>query len=267
MNRAKRHIYKNEIYQYLLVEILFLVAFALVIWVNVPSFHISCNYSIDVCNVINNVTTSLSLSYIAGFIFFFLSQFIPTAKRKYEEESLLVYCLNNLTKDYYELFNFGGETDNYQRLPFAEISKSLFQEDVSQYCNSVILSEENGECDKDVHFKPEALFNMELRTHRLKEDLTVIQTLSHIQPYPVVNIIGLIKSSYLLSEIEMRRCFRANFTPDDMRIRLALYKQIMKNYYELEAVLMDLTNMYNKYYPNYKIWNTSQDLNPKLCFD
>ena len=255
MNKAKRHIYRNGCIRYILVGILFLVSFAIVIWLNVPSLYIPCSYSIDVCNAINKVVWSLALSYIAGFIFFFLSQFIPTTKRKYEEESLLVHCLNNLTKDYYELFNFNGETDNYKRLPFAELSQSLFQEDVSKYCNSLELSEENGECDKDVHFKPLALLSLELRAHRIREDLSVIQMLSHIQPYSVVNIIGLIKSSRLLSEIELRRGFRANFNPEDMKIRFALYKQMMKDYYELEAKLMEITNGYNKRYSNYKIWS------------
>ena len=63
----------------------------------------------------------------------------------------ITYYLNNLIKDYYGLMNFTDDADNYQRMPFAELSQSLFQEDVSQYCDNINLSIDNGEGDIDVH--------------------------------------------------------------------------------------------------------------------
>ena len=265
--KATLIIYAKEFKRYICVWLLFPVAIFVVFWIYTPGIHIQCNFSEDVCHTINTIGLSLSLSYIAGFIFFFLSEFIPTAKKKYEDECRVVACLNHLTQEFNGLFNFSSNKDNYQRLPFVELSQSLFQEDVSKYCKSLLLTDENGECDIDVHFKPEVLFYLELNVQSIREDLNIIQMLSHNLPFPVVYNVGFIKNSRILSYIESRRGYKATFSPEDLSIRFALYKHMMNNYYNDEKELMKITNEYNKIYTCYKIWRSPQDLEPETCFD
>lgn len=254
MDKAKCEIYKKEIIRYMCVWVLFFIAIAFALWVSIPAIHIPCNFSEAGCKAINSVILTLSLSYIAGFIFFFLSEFIPTAKRKYEEEHRVVAVLNHLTKEFNGLFNFSSDKDNYQRMPFAELSQSLFQEDVSKYSQSIDLTDKDGECDVDVHFKPQVLLCLELNANRIREDLNVLQLLSHCLSFPVICTIGSIKSSRILSVIDSKSAYRASFDKNDIRIRLALYKDMMKDYYELEDMLMKVTNDYNKRYPEFQMW-------------
>lgn len=258
MTIAKFEIYKGELCKYKCVWILFIAAIVVALGVCFPIFHIPSNLSTTECDVINSLVLTLSLSYIAGFIFFFLSEFVPTAKRKIEDEKRVVAVLNHLTKEFNELFNFNSNNDDYHRMSFAELSQSIFREDVSMYCQSVSLSDKDGECDIDVHFKPLVLLNLELNANRIREDLNVMQLLSHSLSFPVICTIGSIKSSRILSVIDSKSAYRASFDEGDMKIRLALYKKMMKDYYELEEMLMTVTNEYNKRYPKYKIWQVPQ---------
>ena len=254
MDKAKCEIYKRELIRYVCVVVLFFIAIAFAFWVSFPALYIPCNLSETGCKSINSVVLTLSLSYIAGFIFFILSEFIPTAKRKHDEEHRIVVILNHLTQEINGLFNFISYKDNYQRMPFAELSQSLFQEDVSKYCQSIVLTDKDDECDFDVHFKPEVLFGLELNANRIREDLNVLQLLSHSLSFPVICTIGAIKNSRIISVIDSKSAYRASFDKDDMRIRFALYKDMMRDYYELEEMLMKVTNDYNKRYPEFQMW-------------
>lgn len=254
MNRSQITICAKELIRYICVWILFVITIFLAFWVNNPTYYIKCDYTSEVCNAINNITLSLSLSYIAGFIFFFLSEFVPTIKKKCEDESRIAFYLNNLTRDYYGFFNFSADTDNYKRGSFEEVSQSLFQEDVSKYCKTLKLSLEDGECDIDVHFKAEVLLNLEFNANIIRETLIIFQMLSYKLPFPVIDILGRIKSSRILLEIGERRGFRDSFAEEELKIRLALYKEMMIEYNDLVNKLINITNNHNKNYTQYKIW-------------
>ena len=256
MVRAKIIIWFKELIRYGSVWILFAIAIILAFWVNAPTHYIKCNFTPEECNAINNVILSLSLSYIAGFIFYFLSVFVPTIKTKYEDESRIAFYLNNLTRDYYGLFNFSDDGDNYKRGSFEEISQSLFQEDVSKYCKTLKISLEDGECDIDVHFKAEMLLNLEFNANRIRETLNIFQMLSYKLPFPVIDILGRINCSRILTVIGERRDFRDSFDVEELRIRLVLYKEMMIEYNELVNKLINITNNHNKNYTQYKIWQT-----------
>ena len=238
MNSTKKKIYKREFLRYLCVWILFGIAIIFAIWINIPTLYIECNYSETICNAINNVVLSLSLSYIVGFFFFFLTEFLPTAKKKYKINTTITKCLNKLVKEYYGLFNFGPESDNYQRPEFTELSQSLFQEDVAKYCKDTSLSLSNGEGDFEAHLKPEVLLFLELNASSIRENLNIIQMFSHNLAFPIIYIVGRIKSCRVLSEIERRRGFRGRFDDErDLEIRFLLYKEMMREYYNLEEEL------------------------------
>ena len=254
MNRAKLMIYTKEFFKYLCVWILFGIAIILSAWVNIPRLHIDCNFSLAVCNALNNVILTLSLSYIAGFIFFFLSEFVPTSNRKYDDYLRITHYLNNLMIDYNGLMNFSDNSENYQRLPFAELSQSLFQEDVSRYCSDLKLSKDNGECDLYVHFKADSMLFIEMNANRVREDVNILQMLSYKLPYNVAELVGRIKCCRYLSEIEQRRGFRGDFDIEDLKIRFALYKEMMIEYYTLEKELIDIVNKNNRHFSQYKIW-------------
>lgn len=254
MNRAKIIICVKEVIRYSCVWILFVIAIFLAFWVNNPTYYIKCDYKPEVCNAINKVTLSLSLSYIAGFVFFFLSEFVPSIKKKYEDESRIAFYLNNLTRDYYGFFNFSDDTDNYKRGSFEQVSQSLFQEDVSKYCKDISFSLEDGECDIDVHFRAEALLNLEFNANNIRETLIIFQMLSYKLPFPVIDILGRIKCSRILTEIGERKGFRGSFDVQNLTIRLALYKEMMIEYNNLVNKLINITNNHNKNYTQYKIW-------------
>lgn len=254
MVRAKIIIWFKELIRYGSIWILFAIAITLAFWVNAPTHYIECNFTSEECNAINNVILSLSLSYIAGFIFYFLSVFVPTIKTKYEDESRIAFYLNNLTRDYYGLFNFSDDGDNYKRGSFEVISQSLFQEDVSKYCKTLKISLEDGECDFDVHFKAEMLLNLELNANRIRETLNIFQMLSYKLPFPVIDILGCINCSRVLTVIGERRGFRDSFDVEELKIRLVLYKEMMIEYNGLVNKLITITNNHNKNYTQYKIW-------------
>ena len=254
MNRAIIIIYAKEIFRYVGVWILFGIAIILAYWVNAPTCHIKCSFTPEECNAINNVILSLSLSYIAGFVFYFLSVFIPTANTKYEDESRIAFYLNNLTRDYYGLFNFSDDSDNYKRGSFEEVSQSLFQEDVSKYCKTLKISLEDGECDIDVHFKAEMLLNLEFNANRIREILNIFLMLSSKLPFPIIDILGRINCSRILTVIGEKRGFRGSFDVEELKIRLALYKEMMIEYNGLVNKLINITNNHNKNYTQYKKW-------------
>lgn len=256
MERVKIAIYRKEFFRYRYVWVLFFLAIIVSFWLNIPALYIQCFFPEEVCKAICNIISSISLSYVAGFIFFLLSEFIPAVKNKCEEMEQITYYLNNLIKDYYGLMNFTDDADNYQRMPFAELSQSLFQEDVSQYCDNINLSIDNGEGDIDVHFKPEIMFYLELNANSIREDINILQMVLFKQPVQAIEILGKIKCCRFLSEIEKRKGFRADFDLKDLKIRLVLYKEMMREYYFFEEELMNLANEYNKYFPQYRIWRT-----------
>lgn len=257
MKKAELLIFRKEAQKYLCVELLFIVAILLSIWVNLPDLYIKCGFSLEVCNTLNNTILSLSLSYIAGFIFFFLSEFVPTAKNKYEDFARITHYLNKLMTDYNGLMNFSDDSENYNRFPFAELSQSLFQEDVSKFCKNLSISVDNGECDLYVHFKADKLLFLEMNANRIREDVNILQMLSYKLPNNVTEITGKIKCCRFLSEIGLRRGFRGNFEFKDLNIRFALYKEMMIEYYELEKELMKIVNKDNIYFPHYKVWQIS----------
>lgn len=252
MEKAKKEIYKEEFIQYLCVWIFFGVAILLVFWLYNPSFYIACDYSSEFCSAINNVIKTLSLSYIAGFIFFLLSVFIPNANKKYEDEYQIAFYLDKLKKDYLNIINFSENSDNFQKPSFEEFCNSLFVEDVSDYCKDLSISNKNGECDINVHFKPGILLQLELNVNDVREDLNLLHMLSPKLPYPIIQVLSKIKSSRLISEIGYRRGFSDKYTDEDQRIRLILFKMMMQNYRIIEIELMDVVNNNNKNFPNFK---------------
>lgn len=252
METAKRQIYLKQLFRYKCVCFIFGIAVIFAFWSKIPAVQIQCDLSPDICGDINNSVFSISISYVVGFIIFLLTVFIPDAERRFDDEERIAFYLDKLRKDYQSLINFSDNAENFQRPSFAELSNTLFREDVSEYCKELTLSDENEECEKPVHFKPEKLLEMELNASIIREDINLLQMLSTRLSYPILDILSKLSRSRLLNEIENRRGFRDRFTEQELEIRFALYKVMMRDYRQIEKELIKIVNEYIKYFPNYQ---------------
>lgn len=252
METAKRQIYLKQLSRYKYVCFILGIAVIFAFWSKIPAVQIQCDLSPDICSDINNSVFSISISYVVGFIIFLLTVFIPDAERKFDDDERIAYYLNKLRKDYQSLINFSDKAENFQRPTFAELSNTLFQEDVSEYCKELTLSDKKEECELCVHFKPEKLLELELNANIIREDINLLQMMSPRLSYPIIDILSKLSRSRLIKEIESRRGFRDKFSEHELEMRLILYKFMMQDYREVEGELLNVVDENNKYFPQYQ---------------
>ena len=253
METAKRQIYLKQLSRYKYVCFIFGIAVIFAFWSKIPAVQINCDLSPDICSDINNSVFSISMSYVVGFIIFLLTVFIPDAERRFDDDERIAFYLDKLRKDYQSLINFSDNADNFQRPSFADLSTTLFQEEyVSEYCKELTISDKKEECEKSVHFIPVKLLELELNASIIREDINLLKMLSTRLSYPIIDILSKLSRSRLLNEIEYRRGFRDRFTEQELEIRLALYKVMMRDYIQIENELIKIVNENNKYFPQYQ---------------
>lgn len=157
-------IIKEVIYDYKWVWLSTLIALFLASWTFLPSLYIKTTFSQEYNSAVNVIIQSISLSYIAGTLFFVLSVIIPTIHGRFS-------ILPSVSEQLIELKKaFGGfmavsckEQVCSSDFNLKSFVRRVVQEDCTKYCGEESLSAE--EFDYEVHFRPKYLLALSLSLH------------------------------------------------------------------------------------------------------
>lgn len=242
-------IIKEVICEYKLVWLSTLIALLLSLWTIIPSLYIKTIIPHEYNLAVNTIIQSISLSYIAGSLFFVLSVILPSIHSRY---SILPSVSDKLISLKGAYFSFMVVSESFQEYSSDFNLKSFVertvQEDCKQYCDEERWSVE--EFDYDVHFKPESVFSLSFSLQWLDEALFEIQAMASWLSPEDQRVLSKIKHDnfvYLIRGICGSR-FKTSYEIDDVTIRFGILKAFLLDYKHSREQLEEFVKKYEKYH-------------------
>lgn len=225
------------------------IALLLSLWTLLPSWYIQTNFSSEYNYATNTIIQGISLSYIAGSIFFVISVVIPNLCRRLSILPFISDKLVELRKAFFDFMAVSSTNQDYSTdFDLKSFVKRVIKEDCKQYCEEETLSVE--EFDSDVHFKPEYLFALSLPLQWLDETLFEIQAMASWLSPEDLRVLSTIKHDSLVSQIR-GRCggnMKTSYGIEDITIRFGILKKCLLEYKHSRNALNELVKKYEKYH-------------------
>lgn len=246
-HKVHLQIFKEIISQYIFIWVSFVVAIALSIWSLTPSFYIPISFSSEVCETINTLLSGLSLSYVAGVIFFVFSVVLPEFHRAKNvlpnlaslisalEEEILLFPMPPELKATNESWNYNGKN----------FLQSLVQNIDVENINIGIITPEDG--DVVVKYNFTTLFSLRLRVQNIDTDLSELQHYSQFLSPQDYYVLSEIRHCSLFNEIRHRLFVFQTETYSNIDVRLAIVKGHINRYAALRRKIKSMADRYDKY--------------------
>lgn len=248
-NRVYIIILKEIVIDYIWVGLSSIIALILSLWTITPSLYIQTNFSSEYNQAVNTIVHGVSLSYIAGVLFFVFSVVIPNFCRRLSVLPSISDKLEELRKAFFDFMAVSSTHQEYSTdFNLKSFVERVIKEDCKQYCEEETLSVE--EFDSDVHFKPEYLFALSLPLQWLDETLFEIQAMASWLSPEDLRVLSTIKHDSLVSQIR-GRCggnMKSSYGIEDITIRFGILKKCLLEYKHSRNALNDLVKKYEKYY-------------------
>lgn len=242
-------ILKEIAIDYIWVGLSSAIALLLSLWTLLPSWYIQTNFSSEYNYVTNTIIQGISLSYIAGSIFFVISVVIPNLCRRLSILPFISDKLVELRKAFFDFMAVSSTNQDYSTdFDLKSFVERVIKEDCKQYCEEETLSVE--EFDSDVHFKPEYLFALSLPLQWLDETLFEIQAMASWLSPEDLRVLSTIKHDSLVSQIR-GRCggnMKTSYGIEDITIRFGILKKCLLEYKHSRNALNELVKKYEKYH-------------------
>ncbi len=245
-------IIKEVISEYKLVWLSTIIALLLSLWTILPSLYIKTIIPQEYNLAVNAIVQSLSLSYVAGSLFFVLSVIIPNIRSRFFILPSVSDKLNSLKEAYFCFTNIGTSLKEFFECSHDFNLKSfverVVQEDCKQYCEEGRYCVE--EFNYDVHFKPESLFSLSFSLQWFDERLFELQAMiSWLSPEDQ-RVLSTIKHDsfvFLIRGICGSR-LKTSYGIDDITIKFGLLKESLYEHKYLRRQLEELVKKYEKYH-------------------
>lgn len=242
-------IIKEIVIDYIWVWLSSIIALFLSLWTIVPSLYIQTNFSSECNQAINIIVHGVSLSYIAGSIFFVFSGVIPNLRKRLSIFPSVSDKLIELQRAYGDFMAVSCTNQEYSTdFNLKSFVERVIQEDCKHYCEDKGLSVE--EFDYDVHFKPEYLFALSLPLQWLDETLFELQAMSTWLSPEDLKVLSTIKHDSFVSQIR-GRCgsnMKTAYGIEDITIRFGILKKCLLEYRQSRELLDKLVKKYEKYH-------------------
>lgn len=247
MKKVKCLVFKEEFHRKSKLWFAFFLSVILSIWCSIPRLYLPSLMPPDISNAFNIIVQSLTFSIIAGIIVYFISEFLPRCQGLYERLSSIADNLFLLNEDIDSIMAVSCEKDKEYSTAF----------DVKSFVNRILYENISGvpldnettakDFDKEVHFKPEYLFALNLIIDRIDSSLQSMALLSsYLKPGEVV-LIPMANSCTLFREVQRRRGFGVSYEMNDLTIRYGLLLKYIYDYKFIRDGINSLTNSYHKY--------------------
>ncbi|MBO4674410.1 MAG: hypothetical protein J5616_08695 [Bacteroidaceae bacterium] len=250
---TKKQVYttiiKEVIYNYKLVWLSTIIAFLLSLWTLLPDFYIKTALPSEYNQVVNVIVHSLSLSYIAGSLFFVFSVIIPTIQSRFIILPHLSDKLAELREALGDFMAVSCTNEDYSTdFDLKSFVERVIREDCKPYCERNSLSVE--EFGYNVHFKPEYLIALSLSLQKLDEILFDIQAMASWLSPENHRVLSAIKHDSFISLLRGRCAgyMKTSFSTEDLNIRFGILKKSLLDYDRSRESLNELVNKYDRYH-------------------
>lgn len=251
MTKREVHItiIKEVISGYKMVWLSTLIALLLSSWTFLPSLYIKTSFSQEYNLAVNAIIQSISLSYIAGSLFFILSVIIPSIRSRFSILPSVSDKLIELKKAFFDFMAVSCADQEYSSdFDLKSFVERVVQEDCKKYCEEEHLSVE--ELDYDVHFKPEYLLALSLTLQWLDETLFETQAMVSWMSPEDYRILSTIKHDSFVSQIRgiCGSFIRTSYEIENITIRFGILKKCLLEYKHSREQLDELVKKYAKYH-------------------
>lgn len=242
-------IFKEIVIDYFGVWLSSIIALFLLLWTIMPNLYIQTSFSSEYNQAVNIIVHGVSLSYIAGSIFFVFSGVIPDFSRRLSILPSVSDKLIELQKAFGDFMAVSITNQEYSTdFNLKSFVERVIKEDCKHYCEDNSLSVE--EFDYDVHFKPEYLFALSLPLQWIDETLFELQTMASWLSLEDHRVLSTIKHDNFVSQIR-GRCgsnLKTAYGIEDITIRFGLLKKCLLEYRQSRELLDKLVKKYEKYH-------------------
>ena len=247
MKQVKRLVFIEEFKRKIVLWCVFAGSLILSIWCSIPRLYIPSCVSPDIASAINIVLQSLSFSIIAGTIVFIITEFSPRCFKLYLRLSSIANNLFLLNEDIESIMAVSCERDKEYSTTFdiKSFVNRIVSEDISEVPPDNEITAQD--CDRDVHFKPEYLFALNLIIDRIDSSLQSLALLSsYLQPDEVI-LLPMANSCALFREVKRRRGLDVSYEMNALTIRYGLLLKHIYDYKFIRDGINNLTDSYHKY--------------------